>query len=174
MVFVNDFDLQLSATPNPVFAGTKAQVHTKGSVPYKVLSWQPLAGNPFALSQSFVTDTTFKVKVIALGVNGCIDVDSLLIIADPMGDIYIPNAFTPNNDGTNDLFTVAGGHFLSFDLKIFNRWGQAVFTANERSKGWDGRAVGKEQPQGTYVYLLQAVLRDGKKVKRQGTFTLLR
>jgi gliding motility-associated-like protein len=173
-VMVNDFDLQVLASPNPVFAGTNVKVETRGTGAYNVLGWKPSTGSPFAVSQFFVADTTFVVRVAARSAQGCIVVDSLTIVVDPLGSIYIPTAFTPNGDGKNDRFTVSGGQFKLFDLKIFNRWGQMVFQSFERTKGWDGTSAGRVQPAGTYVYILVATLKDGKTVKRNGMVTVIR
>jgi len=147
---------------------------TAGSTTYRVLGWQPVFSNSTASIQRIAADTTVLVKVLAQSTDGCLATDSLLLIVDPLTDVYIPNAFTPNSDGKNDYFIVGGGHFSQFRLQIYNRWGQLVFSSNERSKGWDGTLAGKPQPSASYVYFLNATLKDGKPVKRSGTITLIR
>jgi len=173
---ITDFNLNLFASPNPVIAGTRVQLQTTASNNYEILSWQPaiLFAGQTALSQLFIADTSINISVAARSPSGCTDTATITIIVDPLDDIYIPTAFTPNRDGKNDLFTIAGGNIQKMDLKIFNRWGQIIFAANSRSRGWDGTFAGKEQPTGAYVYNLSATLKDGKVVKRKGTIILIR
>ena len=173
-ITVSDFDVDVLATPNPAIAGKTVQLQTSANASYQILTWQPVAINQTTRQQTIIADSTVMIKVVARSSAGCIDVDSVLLVIDPLGDIYIPTAFTPNGDGKNDLFTVGGGHFTKFELLIFNRWGQVVFQSTERSRGWDGRLAGKEQPTGTYVYQLSAKTKDGKLVKRSGTINLIR
>lgn len=173
-IAVINFDLQLTASSNPVIAGKNAELRTTSNAAFQVLSWQPGFAGASAKYQSIVADTTMLVRVRARSREGCTDSASLLLVVDPLSDIYIPTAFTPNGDGKNDRFVVGGSSFKTFDLKVFNRWGQLVFTSAERSKGWDGRYAGKELPAGTYVYSLAALLKDGRIVRRNGTVTLIR
>jgi len=68
---------------------------------------------------------------------------------------YIPNAFTPNNDGNNDIFEVYSNCFLSnYNLKIFDRWGGILFETDDVNKGWDGTTQGQELKNGVYVWIL--------------------
>ena len=70
--------------------------------------------------------------------------------------VHVPNAFTPNGDGKNDLFKILGTEKLtSLHLVVFNRWGEKVFESREKDKGWYGRLHGKKVPTGTYIYMLQ-------------------
>lgn len=172
-VYVNDFDAQLFTNVNPVIAGKTVQLRTSANASYRVVTWQPF-NTVGGFTKSFVADTSLTVMVTTLSVKGCIDIDSLPIVVDPLSDIYIPTAFTPNRDGKNDLFVIGGGEFKNFDLKIFNRWGQIVFYSKERSKGWDGSLENKEAIPGTYVYILSYTLKNGKKIQRNGTVLLIR
>lgn len=70
--------------------------------------------------------------------------------------VFVPNAFTPNGDSKNDLFKVAGTELvIDFKLIIYNRYGQPIFTTNDKNKPWDGTFKNRQVPQGNYVYLLQ-------------------
>lgn len=88
--------------------------------------------------------------------------------------LYMPNAFTPNNDGRNDLFRPAkkgGCEFLS--LLIYNRWGQKVFETSDLNKGWDGKYTGKDETAGVFIWQIIAQ-KDGIKKVFKGTVMLLR
>jgi gliding motility-associated-like protein len=89
---------------------------------------------------------------------------------------YIPNAFTPNNDGRNDLFRLKYQcQFSNYELKIFNRWGQLIFTSRNASEGWDGNYGGQPQPVGSYVWELGYTDNlTGKNIRKSGTVVLIR
>jgi gliding motility-associated-like protein len=89
-------------------------------------------------------------------------------------DIWVPNVFSPNGDGKNDLLFVYGNYISRVDMRIFNQWGEQVDRITDKNKGWDGRHQGKPQPVGVYVYTLQAVLTDGRTIQLTGNVTLLR
>jgi gliding motility-associated-like protein len=95
-------------------------------------------------------------------------------------DCYIemPNTFTPNGDDLNDYFfpkSLLSRGVTAFKMSIFNRWGQLIFeTTNPEGRGWDGRWNGVMQPNGVYIYLLDATLKNGKTEHYQGNVTLLR
>jgi len=89
---------------------------------------------------------------------------------------YVPNAFTPNHDGVNDLFLPKYQClFSNYALKIFNRWGQVIFASKNSATGWDGSFSNEEQPMGTYVWELS--YKDdltGKSMIKHGTVVLIR
>ncbi len=89
-------------------------------------------------------------------------------------DIYIPNSFTPNGDGKNDVLYVYGNTIKSVNLSVYNQWGERIFNSNSQSKGWDGLGFGKMQPVGVYIYVAQIVLLDGTVLNRKGTVNLIR
>lgn len=120
-----------------------------------------------------VTPGDYWVRVT---VGGCTSTDSITVKQDCYIDV--PNAFTPNGDGVNDYFLprplLAKG-LTSFTMSVYNRWGQLIFETDRiEGRGWDGRYNGKEQPDGVYVYMIEAKFKDGQIEKRQGNVTLLR
>lgn len=86
----------------------------------------------------------------------------------------IPKVFTPNGDGFNDEFRVAYTSLTEFSGTIVNRWGRVVFKWTNPQIGWDGRIGGKEAPEGTYFYVINARGADGKAYQRKGHINLLR
>ena len=91
-------------------------------------------------------------------------------------DIYIPNSFTPNGDGKNDVFNIKTVYeFSEFKLVIYNRWGDMIFESEDINKGWDGTYKVKPVPLGVYVYQLTATIKDtGEQRKITGRVTLVR
>lgn len=90
------------------------------------------------------------------------------------GDFFIPNVFTPNNDGNNDKFFVYGGNIAYMYLAIYNQWGELVFETEDQGRGWDGNKNGKPQPVGVYTYILRGNFRDGSTLSKRGSITLIR
>ncbi|MFN9501317.1 MAG: gliding motility-associated C-terminal domain-containing protein [Chryseotalea sp.] len=88
-------------------------------------------------------------------------------------NIYYPRAFTPNNDNLNDTFRVYGKYIREFRMKIFNRWGELLFTASNIDDEWDGTFKGKTQPEGTYVFSAEIVDEAGRTSTRSGSIVLL-
>lgn len=89
--------------------------------------------------------------------------------------IFVPTAFSPNNDGRNDRFRVtAYGMGVVYSFRVFDRWGYEIYTAKDIADGWDGRIRGADAPAGTYVWSLEGVDIKGGKISRYGVVTLVR
>jgi gliding motility-associated-like protein len=94
--------------------------------------------------------------------------------------IKIPAAFTPNNDGLNDHFTIFAQNLSDYTIKIYNRWGELVYESsdmtelNDLGRGWDGSYKGALQNFGTFVYFIQAKDVNGSPIEKQGHLTLIR
>ena len=105
---------------------------------------------------------------------GCIgSTDFTLFVGEPL-DLYVPNAFTPNGDGQNDVFEVYGVGISQVDLTVYNRWGQEIFKASSNRPQWDGMYKGKMQPPGTYSYLVEVWFLGDHVVKQKGSVALIR
>ena len=119
-----------------------------------------------------------KVILKALGSVNCQTSDTSQIVAttiNPFGNgIYIPNAFTPNADGSNDFFRVYGTSIKSIRLRIYNQWGELLFSTIDMMIGWDGNYKGNKSPASVYTYTLEAKMNDGTDIIKTGTFTLIR
>jgi gliding motility-associated-like protein len=128
--------------------------------------------NPFHV----YTAGTYTVTQIVTATSGCTDTITKIIVVHP--DILIPNVFTPNHDGINDDFWIPNTGFESFELTIYDRWGLKLFVTNSGEIRWDGRTgAGQEVPDGTYYFLLNAILKtelQGKKYEAKGFINLIR
>ncbi|WP_216846799.1 gliding motility-associated C-terminal domain-containing protein, partial [Mucilaginibacter sp. L196] len=117
--------------------------------------------------------------VRAVGASGCeLSANSAAATGtaqNPFGDgIFVPNAFTPNGDGKNDVEYVYGTSIKSLTFYVYNQWGEMIFKSDSKASGWDGTFKGTNQPVGVYVYYVQATMNDGKQIMKKGTITLLR
>ncbi|MCB0410481.1 MAG: gliding motility-associated C-terminal domain-containing protein, partial [Flavobacteriales bacterium] len=105
----------------------------------------------------------------------CFDTASVIIEVIGESTILIPNVFTPNADGQNDVFTVSGTNLESVTGQIFNRWGQKLYEWDNVKGYWDGRTLaGEECPDGTYFYIIEATGLDGQEYFKKGGFSLIR
>jgi large repetitive protein len=89
-------------------------------------------------------------------------------------DVFVPNVFSPNADGKNDVLYVYGNYIDKMEMHIFNQWGQQIKVITSLSEGWDGKYKGKPQPVGVYAYTLRVVLSGGRTISMKGNITLLR
>ncbi|MFN5424747.1 MAG: gliding motility-associated C-terminal domain-containing protein, partial [Bacteroidota bacterium] len=130
-----------------------------------------------------VLNTLTNRNYLVTGVNQffCTDTATLAVNVYFQNHLAMPNTFTPNGDGKNDIFYVISGETVSRvnQFQIFSRWGEKVFEIanvlpNDYSGGWDGNFRGKPAPAGTYVYVLILGLTDGTTETHRGNITLLR
>ena len=92
----------------------------------------------------------------------------------PSAWIYVPNAFTPNGDGINNVVHVHSQSIANLKFYIYDRWGEVLFTSTSIQNGWNGTYKSKIKPVGVYIYYLQVKMNDGTIVNKKGTITLLK
>jgi gliding motility-associated-like protein len=166
--------ISISVAPSAVVEeGDSVQLTASGGFNY---TWIPPLGlsctncpNPIAKPD---TTTTYYVTSSE---GNCKGADSVKITIIPIcEEIALPSAFTPNGDGHNDIFKLLykGDAQLKY-FRIYNRWGQEVFNSNDLNIGWDGTYNGKQEPVGTYVWVLDAICHN-REVFEKGNVTLIR
>jgi gliding motility-associated-like protein len=115
----------------------------------------------------------YPVWLYAYSQNSCIDSTTVNIHINFAG-YAIPSAFSPNNDGLNDVLFVRGGPFVEYEMRIFNSWGQQIFISNSQTIGWDGTYKGKDAQEGVYVLIFKGKIADGTEINYSGDITLVR
>jgi gliding motility-associated-like protein len=117
--------------------------------------------------------TTVTLLVRANG--GCLPAVSQPATATTRTDqVYIPNAFTPNGDGLNDVLRVYSNVIRQMRFVIFNQWGEKIFESTDQNMTWDGTHRGKPQPSGVYMYVCDITLNTGERIQRKGAINLVR
>jgi len=182
----------ISVYPNPVAAFTPEPPF--GSIEYpfiefndasiNAVSWYWNFGDP-ASNANFSTETNpthkfsnegnFLITLTVESDHGCIDSTSGIIRILPAFSIYIPNTFTPNSDGVNEVFYAYGTNIAEFTMYIFDRWGKMMFESNNINVGWDGRSEKTGDPLMQDVYVYKIIAKDifGKPHEFVGHVTLL-
>jgi gliding motility-associated-like protein len=110
------------------------------------------------------------LTVIALGALNCENNQGSYTVKLKVSPVFIPNAFTPNGDGLNDVFRVEGNSIATVEMMVFDQWGELLFKGIQ----WDGRHGGKEQPSGVYMYTVKVVQNDKTVIEKKGAVNLLR
>ncbi len=124
-------------------------------------------------------DTGFvQIMQVVTHETGCTDTAFATIDIEPLVTLHLPNAFTPNNDGLNDDFRGKGffDGFKSYNMQIWNRWGEKIFETTDPSQGWDGKKQGSDNiaPPGVYVYSVDYAPPRGAAINERGHVTLIR
>ncbi len=111
---------------------------------------------------------------VTVSKNSCEASDTIQVLPGDC-DVYIPSAFTPNNDTKNETFGVVENAILQFfSMRIYSKWGELIFSSNDVNKKWDGTFKGKKMPNGSYVWMLNYTNIRGRKFYEQGTVMLIR
>jgi len=181
------FPITITVLPNPtvsafsnqtVAPGTQVQLNavSPNSVSYNWLPNINLSCNtcqqPTATVQNSIDYT-----VMVTDSNQCIAMATVrlqVISGCDVENIYIPNAFTPNGDGINDVFKVRSGILRAMHLEVYNRWGNKVFESDDINKGWDGTYKGQLDQEDAYAYYFTGDCIQGEKIFLKGNVTLLK
>lgn len=168
-----------AGTDITILSGTSTQLNATGGGTY---SWTPSLGlsctncaNPIATP---LITTDYCVTIT--DVNGCTDTACVRVTVNsqlPCIDNYtVPTAFSPNNDGHNDLFILHGWEncVTEFSMLIYDRWGEKVFESTDPAISWDGNFNGKLMGSGVFVYYIEANTSSGEKITKKGNITLIR
>jgi gliding motility-associated-like protein len=165
---------ELEATGDTtILLGTFTPLQATGGNAYH---WSPKTGlsctncpNPIAAPER---TTTYYVNT--KGDNGCTAMDSVTVLVDTDLHIYIPNIFSPNGDGQNDVLYVMGKGIKTMHFLIYNRWGEKVFETTDLSQGWDGTYKGEILQPAVYVFMIDAILETGQRLVKKGDVTLIK
>jgi gliding motility-associated-like protein len=167
-------NVTVSTENTTILLGDSVQLEAFGASSY---IWSPSIGLSCANCPSIIasplTSTTYQV--IGTDSNsGCTNLSKVKIEVEiELNEIFVPEAFSPNNDGNNDKLFVRGS-IKDFTFSVFNRWGEVVYRTQNQSTGWDGSFRGKELDAGVFVYYLTGVDAAGNTINKKGNITLVK
>ncbi len=139
-------------------------------------SWTPPTwlSCPTCPSTTSTPEETITYTVIVVDSNGCSASDQVTVFIEFENVIWVPNIFSPNGDGSNDILYVRGKGVADLNFFVYDRWGEKVFETTSLDIGWDGKFRGKDMNKAVFVYYLEATFIDGSKVTKKGDVTLIR
>lgn len=171
--------LAVTAMPDSIFVGQSSQLDavSNGIVNYNWAADTTL-DNWFIANPTAQPRQTTTYYVTITNDKNCSNQDSIIVyIKQPICDnpiVFVPNAFTPDGDGYNDVLQVEGNNIEELTFVIYNRWGQPIFETNDKNRGWDGTFEGKVLPPDVYGYYMQCRCVGGGRLLLKGNITLIR
>jgi gliding motility-associated-like protein len=175
-ITVYDYPVLVVDGDTSINIGETATVYASGGTTYYWFSEGDGAISCPTCSVSMVQPTvTTQYIVIASNSSYCSVRDTVTVTVDiNCGDFFMPNAFSPNDDGLNDVINVHGRCISTFNLQIYDRWGEKVFETSSLTEGWDGTYRGQKMNTGVFVYKVDGIDLLGEPFKMKGNITLMR
>ncbi len=161
---------------SPFYSFTPSDVNWQSITPINCLDFDD------CLNLDFIPTSSQQVSIDLFAGDGCSISDSIFIEVIEVRKAWLPNAFSPNNDGVNDFFTVYGKESnvqMVEEFRVFNRWGSVVFEGNnllpnDLQNGWDGTFKGESMPEGIYVYTATVRFADAQVLRYSGDVLLIK
>jgi gliding motility-associated-like protein len=145
---------------------------------YASITWTPAAGLSCTDCQAPTAApfTTTQYQVSVTTDSGCVATAQVLVTVLPQHQLYVPNAFTPNNDGINDYWEAFGYKqtWVYVQAQVYDRWGEKIYESNDINFQWDGTYKGTLVQPGDYVYTFKVAFVDGYVISNKGTITVIR
>lgn len=176
VVNVNPLPTATASGSTTISYGNSTPIIATGGGTY---SWSPITGlsctdcaNPTA------TPTATTQYCVTVTQSGCADSACVTITIDTKcgdnGELYVPNGFSPNADGQNDVLYVRGGGATSIVWFIYDRWGEKVFETTDPKQGWDGTYKGKQLDPAVFVYYLKVTCFSGDEITQKGNVAIIK
>ena len=121
-----------------------------------------------------VPDQATIYVVTGTDANGCINRDTVFVDINGYMDVFVPNIFSPNGDGWNDLLEIKGPRLFNYQIEIYDRWGKKVFYSTEQKNYWDGTFNGSNLAPQTFVYLLSGETVLGERITQEGNVSIIK
>ncbi|PCJ23407.1 MAG: hypothetical protein COA97_11770 [Flavobacteriales bacterium] len=179
---IDSISYNINVTPLPIISafsdtsiilGQSANIFAQGNGPF---TWSPTDGlscvtcaNPTATPEETTTYCATNTE------NNCTNSSCVTVYVDDIcGDLFVPNAFSPNNDGENDCLKVYSNCLATVLFRVYSRWGTLIYESNDIGGCWDGTNNGSDLNTGVYTYTVQATLINSEKVELKGNVTLFK
>jgi gliding motility-associated-like protein len=173
-VSVNNNLFASAGTDVTILIGSSTTLNASGGSSY---GWGPATGLSCITCQSPVAtpSVTTNYCVFVSDTFGCEDSACVTVfVEENCKPIYLPNAFSPNGDGDNDVLYVYGTCIKEMKLEIYDRWGNKVYEGTKQAEGWNGIYNGKMENSAVFVYYLTYTLLSGESGSKKGNVSLIR
>jgi gliding motility-associated-like protein len=156
-----------------IFLGQSATITASSATPF---TWSPNeAISCTDCPAAIVNPTETTTYCATTSANGCSNSSCVTVVVDvTCGSLFVPNAFSPNADGSNDCLKVYSNCLVEVLFRVYSRWGELIFESDKIDGCWDGTYKGTDLNTGVYVYTVRALLLDGTEVDIKGNTTLFR
>ncbi len=170
--------------PNPInILNPQVQFTDESSSKYPLLQWYwrfEQGSDSISTEQNplhtYGDTGTYCATLVVVDEHGCMDSITNCLVVNPLFTFYIPDAFSPNGDGINDVFMPRGSYVKSYEMYIYDRWGQQLFHSTDINNGWNGTTKGGSTTcqEDTYVYLIKLTDSQGNDHSYTGKLNLLK
>lgn len=173
------YSLSATADSDTIGQGSSTVIHAITDTNFTV-HWTPIEGvsNSISFNPTVSPSETTTYTVSIMDSTGCPRTASITIYVVSMqcrpDDVFVPNTFTPNNDGENDVLYVRSNAVSELYFAVYNRWGQMMFETKDISKGWDGFYNGMKVDPAVFAWYLRARCFNGDEIRKKGNTTLIR
>ncbi len=173
-IVVNSLLIADAGNNTTILSGNSTVLSAAGGGSY---SWSPATGLSCVTCQypNASPQITTKYYVTVTDNNGCTSLDSVTVTVDLLcGEIFVPTAFSPDNNGQNEVLHIYGNCIKTMTFKIYDRWGEKVFETNDTTIDWDGMYKGELMSTQVFAYSLEAILITGTEIRQEGNVSLIR
>ncbi len=156
-----------------IILGQSATIYAQGTAPF---NWYPTDGlNCSTCASTIATPKETTTYCVSVTKNSCVNSSCVTVFVDNIcGDLFVPNAFSPNGDGNNDCLKVYNNCLKSVLFRIYSRWGELLYESDSIDGCWDGTHNGKALNTGVYAFTVKATLINGNEVELKGNTTLFK
>lgn len=173
---ISDFNIEADAEPDAeIYLGDEVEIFVVDQMDDYTYEWDNGVTDP---EQTVSPEETTTYTVTVTDAFGCTDTAQVTITVNQPQcdetDVYLPNAFSPNDDGVNDLLYVRSNYIESMFLIIYDRWGEEVFRSTDQNTPWDGTFNGEKLAPDAYAYILDVVCVNAVEYTRKGNVSIIR
>jgi gliding motility-associated-like protein len=156
-----------------IILGQGTNIFAQGNAPF---TWSPINGLSCTVCQNpTATPNETTTYCVANTENNCTNTSCVTVYVDNIcGDLFVPNAFSPNNDGENDCLKVYSNCLATILFRVYSRWGELIYESDDIDSCWDGTNNGSDLNTGVYTYTVQATLINSEEVEMKGNTTLFK
>lgn len=178
---INPASISLTATADKdtLLSGEFTKIYALVDTTYKI-QWSPVTGvehpNAYTTMVTPKVTTTYTVTIVdSLGCSRTASITIYVISTDCSSDaVFVPNTFTPNGDGKNDVLYARSNSLTEIYFAVYNRWGELVFETSDLHKGWDGTYKGMKVDPAVFAWYIKGTCNTGTEFFKKGNVTVIK